>query len=76
MNKTLIAYFSASGVTAEVAKEMAEGVGADLYEIYPAEPYTNADLDWMDKKSRSTAKMNDPACRPCDYIAGTGYGAI
>lgn len=62
--KTLIAYFSASGVTARVAKEMADAVGADLYEICPAQPYTSADLDWMDKKSRSTVEMNDPDCRP------------
>lgn len=64
MSKTLVAYFSASGVTARVAKEMAESVGADLYEIRPAEPYTSADLNWMDKKSRSTVEMNDPASRP------------
>ena len=62
--KTLIAYFSASGVTARVAKEMANAIGADLYEIQPTEPYTSADLDWMDRKSRSTVEMNDPACRP------------
>ena len=64
MSKTLVAYFSASGVTARVAKEMAESMGADLYEIRPAEPYTSADLNWMDKKSRSTVEMNDPASRP------------
>ena len=64
MSKTLVAYFSASGVIARVAKEMAESVGADLYEIRPAEPYTSADLNWMDKKSRSTVEMNDPASRP------------
>ena len=62
--KTLIAYFSASGVTARVAKDMANAIGADLYEIQPTEPYTSADLDWMDRKSRSTVEMNDPACRP------------
>ena len=62
--KILIAYFSASGVTARAAKEMANAVGADLYEIQPTEPYTSADLDWMDRKSRSTVEMNDPACRP------------
>ena len=62
--KTLIAYFSASGVTARVAKEMANAIGADLYEIQPTEPYTSADLDWMERKSRSTVEMNDPACRP------------
>ena len=64
MSKTLVAYFSASGVTARAAREMADAVGADLYEIRPAEPYTSADLNWMDKKSRSTLEMNDPACRP------------
>ena len=66
--KVLIAYFSASGVTARVAKTMADVVGADLYEICPEQPYTSADLNWMDKKSRSTVEMNDPACRPA--IAG------
>lgn len=66
--KVLIAYFSASGVTARVAKTMADAVGADLYEICPEQPYTSADLNWMDKKSRSTVEMNDPACRPA--IAG------
>ena len=62
--KTLIAYFSASGVTARVAREMAQAVDADLYEIHPEQPYTSADLDWMDKRSRSTLEMNDPASRP------------
>lgn len=62
--KVLIAYFSASGVTARVAKEMAEAIGADLYEIRPKQPYTSADLDWTNKKSRSTVEMNDPSCRP------------
>ena len=64
MSKTLVAYFSASGVTARTAKEIAEAVGGDLYEIRPAQPYTSADLNWMDQKSRSTIEMNDPACRP------------
>lgn len=68
MKKTLVAYFSASGVTARAAKEIADAVGADLYEIRPAEPYSQADLNWMDKKSRSTLEMNDPSCRPA--IAG------
>ena len=62
--KTLIAYFSASGVTARAAKEMAEATGADLYEICPKEPYTSADLDWMDKKSRTTMESKDMNCRP------------
>ena len=64
MSKTLVAYFSASGVTARVAKEVADAASADLYEIRPAQPYSPEDLDWMDKKSRSTLEMNDPACRP------------
>lgn len=64
MSKTLVAYFSASGVTARVAKEVADAAGADLYEIRPAQLYSPGDLDWMDKKSRSTLEMNDPACRP------------
>ena len=64
MSKILIAYFSASGVTARTAKEMAKAAGADLYEICPAEPYTAADLNWMDQKSRSTLEMNDPKARP------------
>ncbi|HIW41065.1 MAG TPA: NAD(P)H-dependent oxidoreductase [Candidatus Mediterraneibacter vanvlietii] len=62
--KILIAYFSASGVTARVAKEMADAISADLYEIRPEQPYTSADLNWMNKMSRSSIEMNDPACRP------------
>ena len=62
--KTLVAYFSASGVTANVAKLLAEAAGADLFEIQPAVPYTNADLNWMDKKSRSTVEMQDKRSRP------------
>ena len=68
MSRKLVAYFSASGVTAKVAETLAEAVGADIYEIAPAVPYTRADLDWMDKKSRSTIEMNDPTSRPA--IAG------
>ena len=64
MSKTLIAYFSASGVTARAAREMARAVGADLCEIVPAQPYTAADLDWRDKESRCTREMTDPASRP------------
>ncbi len=64
MNKTLVAYFSASGTTARIAKELAQAAGADLYEIKPAVPYTNADLNWMDKKSRSSIEMNDKSSRP------------
>ena len=64
MAKILTAFFSASGVTANVAKQIAEAAGADLFEIKPEVPYTKADLNWMDKKSRSTLEMNDPASRP------------
>ncbi|MBO6164566.1 MAG: NAD(P)H-dependent oxidoreductase [Lachnospiraceae bacterium] len=64
MAKTLVAYFSASGVTAKLAKNLAEAAGADLFEIVPETPYTKADLNWMGKKSRSTLEMNDPAARP------------
>lgn len=64
MAKALVAYFSASGVTARVAKDLAEAVGADLFEIAPVKPYTKADLDWRDKTSRSTIEMNDESARP------------
>lgn len=64
MNRKLVAYFSASGVTAKVAEMLADAVGADIYEIRPAVPYTKADLNWMDKKSRSTIEMNDKTIRP------------
>ena len=68
MSRKLVAYFSASGVTAKVAEKLSEAIGADLYAIEPEVPYTKADLDWMDKKSRSTIEMNNPAFRPA--IAG------
>ena len=64
MSKKLVAYFSASGVTAKLAKNLAEAAGADLYEIKPAVPYTNADLNWQDKNSRSSVEMNDKSFRP------------
>lgn len=64
MSKILVAYFSASGVTAEAAKNLAKAVDADLYEIKPAQPYTSADLDWTNKKSRSSIEMSDPKYRP------------
>ncbi len=68
MKRKLVAYFSASGVTAKLAETLSETIGADLYAIEPEVPYTKADLNWMDKKSRSTIEMNDPASRPA--IAG------
>lgn len=72
MSKRLVAYFSASGVTAKTAKALAEAAEADLYEIQPQLPYTQADLNWMDKKSRSTVEMNDPDSRPA--ISGSVPG--
>ena len=62
--KILVAYFSASGVTAKAARKLAEVSSADLFEIKPEIPYTSADLNWMDKKSRSSMEMNDPSSRP------------
>lgn len=62
--KRLVAYFSASGVTRRLAEKLAKAAEADLYEICPEQPYTDADLDWTDKKSRSTKEMKDEACRP------------
>lgn len=64
MSRKLVAYFSASGVTAKIAESLSEAIGADLYEIEPEVPYTKADLNWMDKQSRSTLEMSDPASRP------------
>ena len=57
MSKILVAYFSASGVTEKVAKKLASAAGADIYEIRPKVPYTDADLDWTDKTSRSTIEI-------------------
>ena len=64
MSKTLVAYFSASGVTKRVAQNLATAAEADLYEIRPAVPYTSADLNWMDKNSRSTIESKDRSSRP------------
>ena len=64
MSRKIVAYFSASGVTAKVAERLSEAIGAELFSIEPEIPYTKADLDWMDKKSRSTMEMNDPSSRP------------
>lgn len=72
MSKILVAYFSASGVTAKTAERLAEAAGADLYEIKPEIPYTQADLDWTNKKSRSSVEMSDPKSRPA--IAGKVLG--
>ena len=64
MNKVLVAYFSATGTTKGVAKQLAEVTGGTLHEIKPAQPYTDADLDWRDKQSRSSVEMQDKSSRP------------
>ena len=64
MTKALVAYFSASGVTARLAKKLSEAAGADLFEITAETPYTKKDLNWMDRKSRSSVEMNDRSARP------------
>lgn len=76
--RELVAYFSCSGVTERVARELAKATGAELYEIRPERPYTSADLDWTDRSSRTTIEMKDPDCRPA--IAGdadiSGYDVV
>ena len=64
MSKKIVAFFSASGTTKKAAEMIAEGTNADLFEIEPKVPYTKADLDWMDKKSRSSVEMSDKKYRP------------
>lgn len=64
MSKKLVAYFSASGVTAKVAKTLASAIDADLHETLPVQKYTSADLNWTNKKSRSSVEMNDKSFRP------------
>ncbi|NLZ37735.1 MAG: flavodoxin [Clostridiales bacterium] len=81
MSRILAAYFSATGVTAEVAEKLSEAVGADLYEIRPEIPYTKADLNWRDKQSRSSIEMSDPKSRPailgrCDKLENKEYDIL
>ena len=79
MSKKLVAYFSASGNTAALAKRLAGAAGADLYEIRPDTPYTSADLNWQDQNSRSSVEMRDHSSRPAlaDTDAGIdGYDTI
>ena len=64
MSKTLVAYFSASGVTGSAARTLSAALNADLYEIAPATPYTDADLDWRNANSRSSTEMKDKSSRP------------
>ena len=77
--KALVAYFSATGVTAQAAKTLARAIGADLYEIKPAIPYSAADLNWMDKGSRSSVEMRGARSRPALAAADApvaGYDVI
>ena len=67
--KTLVAYFSASGVTKKTAQNLANKLNCDIYEIKPVTPYTDADLNWMNKNSRSTLEMKDKSSRP-EIITG------
>ena len=64
MSKTLVVYFSASGTTARVARNLASAIGADLFEIVPETAYTSADLNWQNKQSRSSVEMSDHSSRP------------
>ncbi len=64
MSKTLVAYFSASGVTEKAAHNLASAIGADIFEIEPSKPYSSADLNWNNRASRSSVEMNDPSSRP------------
>lgn len=61
---TLVAYFSATGTTGRVARELAQAIGADAFEIVPEQPYSSADLDWQNKSSRSSIEMAEESCRP------------
>ena len=79
MSKTLVAYFSASGATEKVAEKVADAIEADVYEIKPESRYTKADLNWMNKKSRSSVEMNNKSIRPA-VITGdvdiSGYDTV
>ena len=76
MGKRLVAYFSAGGTTKKVAEMIANSAKADLFEIEPKIPYTKADLDWMDQKSRSSMEMNDKKFRPEVLDTDTDYFRI
>ena len=75
MSKTLVAYFSCTGTTRRAAQALAAAVDADVYEIRPQSPYTPADLDWRNKKSRSSVEMNDPDFRPALADKNAAIGA-
>lgn len=75
----IVVYFSATGTTKGVAEKIAEAAGADIFELIPAEPYSDADLDWNDKNSRTTIEMNDPDARPAianDTVDLSGYSTV
>lgn len=76
MSKVLVAYFSAGGATAKLAERLAKAIGADLHEIQPEVPYTEADLNWMDKKSRSSVEMNDKIHPSGGGKQGGEHGAV
>ena len=67
--KILVAYFSATGITARAAEKVAVVTGGELYAILPVEPYADADLDWTDKQSRSSVEMGDPHARPAIKVS-------
>ena len=70
-NKALVVYFSATGTTKGVAERLSAAIGADLFEIKPAQPYTAADLNWQNKQSRSSVEMADRASRPAIAAAAS-----
>ena len=79
MNNKLVVYFSATGKTAKVAEKLTTGIDADIYEIKPEVKYAKADLNWMNKKSRSSVEMNDKSIRPAiitDDVDLSGYDTI
>ena len=79
MTKELVAYFSATGTTAKVARDLADEIGADLFEIAPKVPYTAGDLSWRDSESRSSLEMNDESCRPAiagEVVDMAAYGTV
>lgn len=74
MSRKLVAYFSATGISAKVAQNLAEAIGADIHEIAPAVPYTKKDLNWRDQASRSSLEMKDPSSRPAIANKRTDMG--
>lgn len=79
MSRKLVAYFSAGGTTRKRAEELAEKTGADIYEIRPANPYSNMDLDWTNNQTRTSVEMNDPDSRPplAEHFEGLdGYDSV